>query len=84
MRSKDILHQAKKGIMLVKQAGGGWSSKVVAQQRPRVSKLGFKGLSDYHSNETVVEAARQGASEPNKKGYAHGISTQKERAGQQL
>jgi hypothetical protein len=34
----------------------GWSSRAVAQQRPWVSKLGLKGLSDYHSNETAVEA----------------------------
>ncbi len=29
-------------------------------QRPRVSKLRAKGLYDYHSSETVVEAARRG------------------------
>ncbi len=46
--------------------GEGWSSRAEAQQRPRVSKLMAKGLSDYHSNETVVEAARPGASGPNK------------------
>jgi hypothetical protein len=40
---------------------------VAAQWRPRVSQLGLKGLSDYHSNEMAVEAARQGASEPNKR-----------------
>jgi hypothetical protein len=57
----------------------------IAQRRPpRVSKLMLKGLSDYHSNEIVVKAARQGASVPNKKGYSHQISTIKERAGQQL
>ncbi len=38
-----------------------------AQQRLRVSKLRAKGLSDYYSNETVVEAARWGASGPNKR-----------------
>ncbi len=37
----------------------------VAQQRPRVSKLGLKGLSDYYSNEIALKAARQGASELN-------------------
>ncbi len=46
---------------------GGWSGKAVAQRRPRVSKLGLKGLSDYRSNETVVEAARRGASGLNKR-----------------
>jgi hypothetical protein len=35
--------------------------------RGRESKLRDKGLSDYHSNEIVVEAARQGASGPNKR-----------------
>jgi hypothetical protein len=44
-----------------------WSGRAEAQQRPRVSKLRAKGLSDYHSSEPVVEAARQGASGPNKK-----------------
>jgi hypothetical protein len=34
---------------------------------PRVSKLRAKGLSDYHSSETVVEAARREASGPNKR-----------------
>jgi hypothetical protein len=33
----------------------------VSQWRQRVSKLRSKGLSDYHSNETEVEAARRGA-----------------------
>jgi hypothetical protein len=32
----------------------------VAQWRPRVSKLGLKGLFDYHSNEIAVKAARRG------------------------
>jgi hypothetical protein len=31
----------------------------ISQQRPRFSKLGLKGLSDYHSNKIAVEAARQ-------------------------
>jgi hypothetical protein len=53
--------------------GGGWSGRAVTQQRPRVSKLGIKGLSDYHSNEIAVKAARQEANEPNEKGYLHGI-----------
>jgi hypothetical protein len=38
-----------------------------AQRRPRVSKLRAKGLSDYHSSETVVKAARRGASGPYKR-----------------
>jgi hypothetical protein len=46
---------------------GDWSGRAEAQQRPRVSKLRAKGLSDYHSSEAVVEAARRGASEPNKR-----------------
>ncbi len=37
---------------------GGCSGRTIAQRRPRVSKLGLKGLSFYHSNETAVEAAR--------------------------
>ncbi len=57
----------------------GWSGRAVAQWRPRASKLGLKGLSDYHSNKIAVEAARWGASGPNKKGYSSRISTQKER-----
>ncbi len=40
--------------------GGGWSGRAEAQRRPRVSKLRPKGLSDYHSSETVVEAASGG------------------------
>ncbi len=39
---------------------GGWSGRAVAQQRPRVSKLGLKGLSDHYSREIAVKAARQG------------------------
>ncbi len=50
-----------------RSGGGGWSGRAVAQRRPRVSKLGLKGLSDYHSNETAVEAARRGASGLNKR-----------------
>jgi hypothetical protein len=56
-----------RGIILVestqirwfsRSSRGGWSSRVAAQHRPRVSKLGLKGLSDYRSNEIAVEAAR--------------------------
>jgi hypothetical protein len=36
--------------------------RAVAQRRPRVSKLGLTGPSDYHSNEVAVEAARRGPS----------------------
>jgi hypothetical protein len=38
--------------------GGGWFGKAIAQRRPRVSKLGLKGLSNYHSNEIAVEVGR--------------------------
>ncbi len=37
--------------------GGGWSCRAVAQQSPRVSKLGLKEPSDYHSSEIVVVVA---------------------------
>jgi hypothetical protein len=40
--------------------GVGWSGRAPAQRRPRVSKLGLKGLSNYHSDEIAVEAARWG------------------------
>jgi hypothetical protein len=51
---------------------GGWSSRVVAQQRPRVSKLGQKGLSDYHSNEIAATAARWGGGQRAKlQDYSH-------------
>jgi hypothetical protein len=59
-----------------------WWSRSSAEAKSL--KLGLKGLSDYHSNEIAVKAARRGASGLNKKCYSHGISTQKERAGQQL
>ncbi len=78
---------SQRGIILVKSTQirwftrrpgeGGWSGRAIAQQRPRVSKLGLKGLSDYHSNDMAVEAARREASGPNKKGYSHETSTQK-------
>jgi hypothetical protein len=65
--------------------GAGWSSRAVAQWKPRDSELGLKGLSDYHSKEIAVEAARWGGSVGQiKKGYSHGISTQRERVGEQL
>jgi hypothetical protein len=46
---------------------GGWSGRAEAERRPRVSKLRARRLSDYYSNETVVEAARRGVSGPNKR-----------------
>jgi hypothetical protein len=46
---------------------GSCSGRAEAQRRPRVPKLKAKGLSDYHSSVTVVEAARQGANGPNKR-----------------
>jgi hypothetical protein len=91
--SRDILHQAKRGIILVKstqikwfsrQSGiECWSSRAIVQKRPRVSKLGLKGLSDYHSIETAVETARREASMPNKGQLSRNIYS-KERAGEQL
>ncbi len=47
-------------MVLVTVRQGSWSGRAVAQRRARVSKLGLKGLSDYHLNETVIEAARRG------------------------
>ncbi len=32
----------------------GWSGKALTLRRPRVSKLGLKGLSDYYSNGIAV------------------------------
>jgi hypothetical protein len=74
--SRDILQQVK-GIILVESiqilwflrwsGGGGWSGRAVAQLRPRVSKLRWKKLSDYHFNVTAVKEARQGASGPKKR-----------------
>jgi hypothetical protein len=70
MHSRDIVLQAR-GIILVESAqirwfsrwsgGAGWSSRAVAQQRLRVSKLGLKGPSDYHSNEIAAKAASREA-----------------------
>ncbi len=68
---------------LRQSGGGGQSVRDIAQQRPKVSKLGLKGLSDYHSNETAVEAVRREASGPNKGLLILNIYS-KERAGQQL
>jgi hypothetical protein len=74
--SRDILQEAK-GIIFIKSTqirwfsrwsgGGGWSGRAEAQRRPRVSKLRAKGLADYHSSETVVEAPRLGARGQNKR-----------------
>ncbi len=44
-----------------------WSGRAMAERRPRVSKLGLKGLSNYHSNKMAVEAGRPEASGPNKR-----------------
>jgi hypothetical protein len=76
MRSKDILLQAKGDhlgqvhsdqMVLEMIRGGCWSGRAVARRRPRVKKLGLKGLSDYHSNKMAVKAARWGATGPNKR-----------------
>ncbi len=77
MHSNDILQQAKEKSSWSSplrsdgsrddQAGETGSGRAAAQRRPRVSKLGLKGLSDYLSNETAVEAARQGAHGRNKR-----------------
>jgi hypothetical protein len=68
---------------LRQSGGGGCSGRVIAEQKPKVSKLGLKGLSDYHSNETTVEPTRRVAS-----GLIKGLLSwkfySKERAGQQL
>ncbi len=63
--------------------GGGWYSRAVPQRKPRVSKLGFKGPSDYHSTEIAVEAARWGARGLSYKDTLTG-NLLKGRAGQQL
>ncbi len=73
MHSRDILLQAKwdhldqvhsDQMVLEMIRQGGWSCRAAAQRRPRVSKLGLKGLSDYHSNEIAVKTARQEARGP--------------------
>ncbi len=46
----------------------GWSGRALTQRRPRVSKLGLKGLPDYYYNEIAVKAARGEASGANIKG----------------
>jgi hypothetical protein len=46
---------------------GGWLVRAIAQLRPRVSKLGLKGLSDYYISEIPVEAVRWEASGLNKR-----------------
>jgi hypothetical protein len=73
MHSRDILLQAKGDHLdrvhsdqmvldMIRQ--GCWFGRAVAQRRPRASKLRLKGLSDYHSNEIAVEAARWEARGP--------------------
>jgi hypothetical protein len=55
--------------------GGGWSCRVIAQQRPRVSRLRLKGPFDYHSNEIVCSQDGQtGGQWAEIKGYAHRVS----------
>jgi hypothetical protein len=67
MHSRDILHQATQIRWFSRRSGGGgWSGRAITKWRPRVSKLGLKGLSDSHSNETAVKTARRKASGPNK------------------
>jgi hypothetical protein len=82
----DILHQAKGDhlgrvhsdqMVLETIRRGRLVRRAIAQQRPKVSKLGLKGLSDCHSNESAVEAARRGACGLNKKGYSQEIFTKK-------
>jgi hypothetical protein len=67
MHSRDILLQAKgdhldrvhSDQMVLKMIRRrSWSGRALAQRRPRVSKLGLKGLSDYHSDEIAVEPVR--------------------------
>ncbi len=54
-------------------------SRVIAQQgRPRVSKQGLKGLSDYHSSEIAVKTTRRGGQSTKLKGYSHRESPQGE------
>ncbi len=48
--------------------GGGWSGRAIAQQRSIVSKLGLKGLSEYHSNKiaaTLTGNLLKGRARPN-------------------
>jgi hypothetical protein len=58
------VHSDQTVLEMIRQ--GRLSGRAIAQQRSRVSKLGIKGLSDYHSNETTVKAAKREASGPNK------------------
>jgi hypothetical protein len=73
MCSKDILLQAKGDhlgqvhsdqIVLEMIRRRVWSGRAGPQRRPRVSKLGLKGPSNYHSNEIAVQMARQEARGP--------------------
>ncbi len=63
---------------------GGWSGRDVAQRRPRVSKLGLKGLASYNSSEMTVREARWGGTVGRTKGLLSQNIYSKERAGQQL
>jgi hypothetical protein len=60
----DRVHSDQMVLEMIK--GGGWSGRALAQRRPRVSKLGLKGLSNYQYNKTAVEAARREARGLNK------------------
>jgi hypothetical protein len=51
---------------------------------PRVSKLRAKGLSNYHSSEAVVEAARRVASSSNERANLMTYLLEKGRAEKQL
>ncbi len=43
----------------IRLGGGGWFGRAL---RPRVSKLGLKGPSDYYSNDIAVHTTSRGAS----------------------
>jgi hypothetical protein len=80
MHSGDILLNSKGNIFIestqiwsfLRRSGRGyWSRRAVALWRPRLTKIVFKGLSNY-SYDMAVKAARREASEVNKKGYSQG------------
>jgi hypothetical protein len=65
-----------RGIALVESTQINWFSR-------RSGGGGLKGLSEYHSSETAIEAARREASGPDKRATFTNIYS-KERAEQQL
>ncbi len=69
-----VLEMIRRGRLVRKS----WSSA-----EAKVSKLRAKGLSDYHSRETVVEEARRGASGPNERLLSRHVYS-KSRAEKQL